>query len=129
MGGLLAKFGARWGVRGIGDWASLPVLLLLLRVFSLATQPVATAVSRSFEHQADIYGLEAIHGLTPDSPQVAAHAFQKLGEKALSYPGPNPLLVLWSYSHPPIPDRLRFAATYRTWDDGGPRRYITDGGR
>ena len=111
-------------MRGIDDWASLPVLLLLLSVFSLAAQPVSAAVSRYLEHQADIYGLEAIHGLTPDSPQVAAHAFQKLGEKALSYPSPHPLLVFWAYDHPPVHERLRFAVTYRPWDAGRPGRYI-----
>jgi STE24 endopeptidase len=124
LGRLLQRFGTRWGVRGIDDWASLPVLLLLLSVFSLATQPVSAAVSRYLEHQADIYGLEAIHGLTPGSPQVAAHAFQKLGEKALSYPRPHPLLVFWAYGHPPVHERLRFAAAYAPWDAGRPGRYI-----
>lgn len=124
LGGLLTRYGSRWGVRGIDDWASLPVLLLLLSVFGQVTQPVSAAVSRSFEHQADIYGLEAIHGLTPESAQVAARAFQKLGEKALSYPTPHPLLVFWAYSHPPIPDRLRFAAGYAPWNAGQANRYI-----
>ena len=124
LGGLLARYGMRWGVRGIDDWASLPVLILLLSVFSLVAQPLSAAVSRALEHQADIYGLEAIHGLTPDSPQVAAHAFQKLGEKALSYPTPHPLLVLWAYDHPPVHERLRFAVTYRPWETGQPGRYI-----
>jgi len=124
MGGLLARFGPRWGVRGIDDWASLPALLLLLSVFSLATQPVSAAVSRYLEHQADIYGLEVIHGLTPDSSQVAARAFQKLGEKGLSYPRPHPLLVFWAFSHPPTHERLRFAATYAPWNEGQPGRYI-----
>lgn len=124
MGGLLTRYGSRWGVRGIDDWASFPVLLLLLSAFSLATQPVSAAVSRYLEHQADIYGLEAIHGLTPGSSQVAAHAFQKLGEKGLSYPTPHPLLVFWAYGHPPVHERLRFAATYAPWDAGKAGRYI-----
>ena len=124
MGGLLARFGPRWGVRGIDDWASLPALLLLLSLFSLAAQPVNAGVTRYFEHQADIYGLEAIHGLTPDSSQVAAHAFQKLGEKGLSYPRPHPLLVFWAFSHPPTHERLRFAASYAPWNTGQPGRYI-----
>jgi STE24 endopeptidase len=124
LGGLLARFGPRWGIRGIDDWASLPVLLLLLSVFALAAQPVSAGLTRYLEHQADIYGLEAIHGLTPDSPQDAAHAFQKLGEKALSYPRPHPLLVFWAYDHPPVHERLRFAVGYRPWDEGRPGRYI-----
>ena len=124
LGGLLARYGQRWGVHGIDDWASLPVLLLLLSVFSLAGQPVSAGLTRYLEHQADIYGLEAIHGLTPDSPQDAAHACQKLGEKALSYPRPHPLLVFWAYDHPPVHERLRFAVGYRPWDEGLPGRYI-----
>ena len=84
----------------------------------------SAAVSRYLEHQADIYGLEAIHGLVPDSSQAAAHAFQKLGEKALSYPRPHPLLVFWAYSHPPVHERLRFAATYKPWEAGQRGRYV-----
>ncbi|MEP7116238.1 MAG: M48 family metallopeptidase, partial [Acidobacteriota bacterium] len=122
--GVLLRYGARWGVRSLSDWASLPVLLLLFTVFSVATQPLSAGVSRYFEHQADIYGLEAIHGLTPDSPQVAAHAFQKLGEKGLVYPSPNPWFVFWAFDHPPVDERLGFALAYRPWDTGRAARYL-----
>jgi Zn-dependent protease with chaperone function len=124
LGGLLARYGPRWGIRDAADWASLPVILLLLTGFGLIAQPGSAAVSRYLEHQADIYGLEAIHGLVPDSSQAAAHAFQKLGEKALTYPTPHPLFVFWAFSHPPMNERVRFAATYRPWDRGEPGRYI-----
>ena len=122
--GVIARWGHRWNVRDLADWASLPVILLLLNVFSLVGQPVSAAFSRYLEHQADIYGLEVTHGLVPDSSQVAAHAFQKLGEKALSYPDPNPLYVMWAFDHPPIADRIRFAAQYQPWNDNQPTRYI-----
>jgi STE24 endopeptidase len=122
--GVIARWGRRWDVRNLADWASLPVILLLLNVFSLVGQPVSAAFSRYLEHQADIYGLEVTHGLVPDSPQVAAHAFQKLGEKGLSYPDPNPLYVMWAFDHPPIADRIRFAAQYQPWNDNQPTRYI-----
>ena len=124
LGGVLARFGERWDVRGVSDWASLPVLLLLMSVFSLAAQPFAAGFSRYLEHEADIYGLEAIHGLTPDSSQAAAHAFQKLGEKGLSYPEPHPLFVFWAFDHPPVHERLTFAAEYCPWDTGQAGRYI-----
>jgi Zn-dependent protease with chaperone function len=124
IGGVLARYGARWEIRGLGDWASFPVLLVLLSVFGLIGQPVGAAFSRYLEHQADIYGLEAVHGLVPDASQAAAHAFQKLGEKALTYPTPHPLYVLWAFDHPPVNERLRFAATYRPWDTGQPGRYF-----
>lgn len=124
LGGVLARFGARWDIRGVSDWASLPVLILLLSVFSLATQPVQAAFSRYLEHQADIYGLEAMHGLTADSSQAAAHAFQKLGEKGLVYPTPHPLFVFWAFSHPPVHERVRFAIEYTPWTRGERGRYV-----
>ena len=42
--------------------------------------PLATAISRQLEHNADIYGLEVTHGINPNSQEAAAHAFQVLGE-------------------------------------------------
>ncbi len=124
IGVMLARYGARWEIRDLGDWASLPALLLLFNLFSLIGEPINSGFSRMLEHQADIYGLEVIHGLTPDSPQDAAHAFQKLGEKGLSYPHPYPLHVFWVFSHPPLADRIRFAASYRPWERGEPGRYV-----
>ena len=124
MDALIAGWGSRLRIHGIGDWASLPMLLLLFSLFSLAIQPVSAGFSRSLEHDADVYGLEVIHGLVPDSPQVGARAFQKLGEKALSYPNPHPFYVAWVYSHPPIAGRLRFAASYQPWNTGQTLRYV-----
>jgi Zn-dependent protease with chaperone function len=112
---MLARWGGRWDARGVGDWASLPALILALSLVTLAANPTFSAFSRYMEHQADIYGLEVTHGLTPDSAHVAAAAFQKLGEKALSYPTPNPWLVWWSYDHPPVADRVTFAIAYDPW--------------
>ena len=124
IGVVLTRWGGRLQIRGLGDWASLPVLMLMVSVFELFGQPIDSAFSRYLEHQADTYGLEVIHGLVPDSSQVAADAFQKLGEKALAYPDPNPLYVFWAYSHPPIDERIRFALTYRPWDRGQPDRFV-----
>ncbi|MND04318.1 hypothetical protein D3C83_245350 [compost metagenome] len=62
----------------------------------------------------------------PESSQVAARAFQKLGEKGLSYPSPDPLYVFWRFSHPPIRDRVRLALDYRPWDDGKGLRFFDD---
>lgn len=105
----------RWEIRSVGDWASLPALLLLVSVFSFIAAPIDSAVSRYFEHQADQYGLEVTHGATPDSGQVAAQSFQILGQIDLSDPRPNPVDVFLFYSHPPIPNRIRFALTYAPW--------------
>jgi Zn-dependent protease with chaperone function len=124
VGWVLARWGGAWGIRGLDDWASLPVLMLLLSVFLFLSNPIGSAVSRHFEHQADQYGLEVTHGLTPDSGQVAAQAFQVLGEIDLSDPDPNPVQVFLFYDHPTIPDRVRFSLTYDPWASGGHGEFV-----
>jgi len=124
IGWILSRWGAAWRIGGLEDWASLPALLLLLSIFSFAFNPIASAVSRHFEHQADQYGLEVTHGLTADSGQVAAQAFQILGEVDLADPDPNPLDVFLFYNHPTIPDRVRFSLIYDPWSHGGQGEFV-----
>ena len=124
IGGLLARWGTGWGIRGLEDWASLPALVFLLTVFAFLSNPLLNAFSRHYEHQADQYGLEVTHGLTPDSGEVAAQAFQILGEVDLADPKPNPLDVFLFYSHPSIPDRIQFCLKYDPWANGGTGEFV-----
>jgi len=124
IGWLLARWGSKWAVRGLDDWASLPALLFLLSVFSFLANPLASAYSRHQEHQADQYGLEVTHGLTPDSGQVAAQAFQKLGEVDLGDPDPNPVDVFLFHDHPPLADRVQFCLTYDPWSKGETGEFV-----
>ena len=124
IGWVLGRWGTAWGIRRVDDLASLPTLLLLLSIFGFIAGPISSAFSRHDEHQADQYGLEVTHGLTPDSSQVAAQAFQILGEVDLSNPEPNPIDVVMFYSHPAIPDRIRFALTYNPWSNGGQAEWV-----
>jgi STE24 endopeptidase len=117
----LARWGEVWRIRGIDDWASLPVLLLAVAVFGFVSEPVLNSLSRTLEHDADIYGLEVIHGIVPNSAEVAADAFQKLGEVGLSDPNPSGFIQFWLYDHPSIADRVRFAAGYDPWSRGQTR--------
>lgn len=116
--------GERWGIRGVADWASLPVLLLFVTVATELATPIVSGFVRRQEHQADVFGLEAIHGLVPDSRRAAAEAFQILGEANLADPDPSPFIRFWLYTHPPISERLRFAAEYDPWGKGEPPRYV-----
>jgi len=113
-----------WKLYGQEDWASLAVLLLLLQVLLFVSSPVLSGYSRMQEHAADVYGLEVIHGLVPHSEEVAAHAFQVLGEMDLSDPNPPPFITFWLYSHPPLADRLVFAHTYDPWSKGESPKYV-----
>lgn len=121
---LLGRWGPRWEIRDASDWASLPALLLLLTIFSFAANPIANAFSRSIEHQADQYGLEVTHGLTPNAAQVAAQSFEILGKIDLSDPAPNPVHVFMFYTHPTIAQRIHFALTYDPWAAGGRGEFV-----
>ncbi|HXQ26468.1 MAG TPA: M48 family metallopeptidase [Candidatus Acidoferrales bacterium] len=124
IGGLLAKRGAGWGVRGVDDWAALPALLVLFTIFSFIANPLTNAISRYFEHQADQYGLEVTHELTPDSGQVAAQAFQVLGDVDLADPDPIAADIFLFYDHPAMPDRVRYCLTYDPWSKGGTGEFV-----
>jgi len=118
------RWGAGLGIRGLDDWASLPVLLLIISVLAFLSEPIGNAYSRHLEHQADQYGLEVVHGVFPDSGQVAARSFQKLGEEWLEYPYASKAAVFWAWSHPPIGDRIEFSLNYDPWGNGREPQFV-----
>jgi STE24 endopeptidase len=124
IGWVLRRWGEGWKIRSVDDWASLPALILLLGILTFIASPIDNAVSRYFEHQADQYGLEVTHGLTPDSGQVAAQAFQTLGQVNLADPRPSRWDIILTYNHPSIPERIRFALTYDPWAHGGHGEFV-----
>jgi Zn-dependent protease with chaperone function len=124
LNGTLERWGARWKVYGPQDWGALAVLLLILEGILFFSSPVANGFSRMEEHSADVFGLELIHGIVPNSAQVAAHAFQAMGELDLADPNPPPFITFWMYSHPPLAQRLVFAHTYDPWGKGRAPKYV-----
>jgi STE24 endopeptidase len=127
-GALVLLFGAwrllpRIGVQ-VGDLGSFPALLLAMAVFDFVSTPLVNGVTRMQEHNADIYGLEVIHGIVPDSQRAATEAFQILGEMSLADPSPSPFIEFWLYTHPSVTSRVRFAAEYDPWSKGQPRKYV-----
>jgi hypothetical protein len=71
-----------------------------------------------------VYGLEVIHGIVPNSEEVAAHSFQILGEVDLEDPNPPAFIRFWLYSHPPVAERLIFAHSYDPWSKGEQPKYV-----
>ena len=124
LNGLLSRWGTGWRVYGPQDWAALAVLLLILNGIMFLSSPIANGFSRMQEHAADVFGLELIHGVIPNSAQVAAHSFQALGENDLADPNPPPFITFWMYSHPPLAERLVFAHTYDPWGKNQAPKYI-----
>jgi Zn-dependent protease with chaperone function len=121
---VLARWGAQWGIRSLDDLASYPALLLVISILATIGGPIGNAFSRYIEHQADQYGLEVTHGLTPDSGQVAAQSFNILGDIDLSDPSPSRLRIIVFYSHPPIPERINFALHYNPRQSGSTPEFV-----
>ncbi len=90
-----------FGLQDRADVRTLPVIALLFTLAMMMSGPISAAVSREREYAADRYGL----GLTKD---VAA--FRSMLRKAARVnkmdPSPPRWVVLRSWSHPPIMDRL-----------------------
>src|SRR6185312_7945605 len=123
-GWFLRRWGPRWQIRELGDWAALPMIFLIFSILGFISQPISAGISRTIEHNADVYGLEVTHGINANSQEAAAHAFQVLGELSLDYPYPSKFVVFWYYDHPSIPDRVRFAHQYDPWGKGEQPRYV-----
>lgn len=118
----------RWqpwsGVARISEWGSLTPLLFFLTMLSFVSDPMTNGISRHYEHQADVYGLEVTHGIIADAPQNAARAFQILGEVDLADPEPAPFIKVWLYSHPPVAERVDFALRYNPWGEGRSPEFV-----
>jgi STE24 endopeptidase len=129
---LARRFGARWGIDpqpGIALLATRTGFLVLILVFSVVSfllEPASNTVSRYFEHQADVYGQEAIHGLVADPQKTAVSGFNHLGEAWLEDPDPNPFIEFWLYSHPSVQNRAKFAESYNPWASGGHGEFFKD---
>lgn len=116
--GLTDKYKARFGFDSFADIASLPLLVLLVAMFSFLISPLELAYSRYQEHEADRFGLE----ITRDNHD-AATAFIKLQVENLAVPRPGWFYKLWRSSHPPIGERIDFCNEYKPWKTGQPVKY------
>ena len=126
LNAILDRWGLKWKIYGLHDWAALVILMLLIDGMAFVSSPVVNGYSRAQEHNADVFGLELIHGIIPGSAQVAAHSFQAMGESDLADPNPPPFITFWLYTHPPLADRLVFAHSYDPWGKREEPRYIKD---
>jgi Zn-dependent protease with chaperone function len=100
------------------------VLLFAISVAGFLLQPASAAFSRHFEHQADVYGQEAIHGIVADPQKTAVAAFNSLGEAWLEDPAPSSFIEFWLYDHPSVQSRANFALHYNPWANGGHGRFF-----
>ncbi len=67
----LARWGEKWQIRGIGDTAVLPLVVLLVSLFGFVLTPIFNTHIRTAEREADMYGLNASR--QPDGFAQARH--------------------------------------------------------
>jgi STE24 endopeptidase len=103
------KYGRRWGIKGMGDLAALPVLLLIFSLLSFAVSPLENAVSRKAERDADQYAIQMTK-----NPEAAVGAFQELATVSLSEVNPPKIVKWFLYGHPTMLERIHFLDSYMT---------------
>jgi len=105
---VINRFKTRFKFNQLSDIASLPLIILYFTIISFIFDPITNGLSRHFEHQADMFGMN-ISGV---SGEVAAKAFDKLSVYNLADPDPNPIIEFWFYDHPALKKRMEFVRHY-----------------
>jgi STE24 endopeptidase len=94
---------------GMGRPEAVPIALLVLTLFTLATTPVRNAISRRMEAEADWRALIATH-----EPAAARASLRRLAMTSLADPNPP----TWSYAleatHPSIVQRIAMANAWES---------------
>ena len=101
---LLVAFAPRFHLRGPHDIAGLPLLLLSAGAVSFVLVPLANALSRLFERNADRYALDL-----GKNAAAFISAMRRLGSQNLAEEHPSRLTRIIFYSHPPVAERIEFA--------------------
>ena len=112
LGLWLADAVMRWGVAAFGYTslsapATLPLFILAMSVFGLATMPLNNAWSRRREEMADRYALE-----TTQNPQAFASSMTRLANQNLAEAEPPAWVEFLLHSHPSIHKRVAMAEAY-----------------
>lgn len=103
---LLARHGARLGLRGVADVASLPLLAAVFSTYLLLATPVLNGITRSQEVEADLWGLNLAR-----EPHGEAEVLLKLAE--YRKPDPGALEELIFFTHPSTRARIFNAMRWR----------------
>ena len=112
VGFYLADICLRWALglfqfENIADIAALPLLTLVIGLFSMLTMPLINAYSRWRERKADQFSLETTH-----KTEAFISAMSRLANQNLAEIDPEPWVVFFLYSHPPIRDRIAMASSF-----------------
>jgi len=102
----LVRWGERWGIRGIGDTAVLPLVILVSSLFFFVMTPVMNTIIRTQEAEADMYGINASR-----QPDGFAQAAIHLAEYRKMSPGPVEEWIF--FDHPSGRNRIEAAMRWK----------------
>jgi len=102
----LQRWGEKWQIRGVGDTAVLPLVVLLVSIFAFVITPVMNTFIRTQEYEADMYGLN-----TARQPDGAAQGAIHLGEYRKMNPGPIEEWIF--FDHPSGRNRIYAAMRWK----------------
>jgi STE24 endopeptidase len=94
-------------IQGLSDPAGLPVAGLAITAVAWLTSPLQNAVSRAHERSADRAALELTGNV-----DAFVSAMRRLGARNLAEESPALLARLFFHTHPPIDERIAFAAAW-----------------
>ena len=101
-----ARWGARWGIRGVGDPAGLPLALILLSAYFFVLTPALNSWIRIDEAEADLFGINS-----SGQPDGEARVDLMLGEyRKLD---PSPLEEILLFDHPSGRSRILMAMRWK----------------
>ena len=102
----LARWGEKWRIRGVGDTAVLPLVVLVSSLYFLLFTPVVNTIIRTQEYEADMYGLNASR-----QPDGFAQAAIHLGEYRKMSPGKLEEIIF--FDHPSGRNRIYSAMRWK----------------
>jgi STE24 endopeptidase len=102
----LKRWGQKWQIRGIGDTAVLPLVVLLFSILGFVLTPINNSYTRTEEYEADMYGLN-----TSRQPDGFAQAAIHLGEYRKMNPGPIEEWIF--FDHPSGRNRIYAAMRWK----------------
>jgi STE24 endopeptidase len=102
----IARWGEKWQIRGTGDTAVLPLVVLLVSILGFVATPILNTHTRTTEGEADMYGLNASR-----QPDGFAQAAIHLGEYRKMNPGPVEEWIF--FDHPSGRNRIYAAMRWK----------------
>jgi STE24 endopeptidase len=102
----LQCWGEKWQIRGVGDTAVLPLVVLLVSIFGFVITPIMNTFIRTQEYEADMYGLN-----TSRQPDGFAQGAIHLGEYRKMNPGPIEEWIF--FDHPSGRNRIYAAMRWK----------------